>query len=277
MTSIADAVAGTLASVNSNIRQPKDRYTGADGLLHCSKCHKPIECIIRIFGETQTVRCVCDCIKAELDAEEERKRLEDIERLRRICFRGSALSECTFAADDRRDPRTSMVAERYAAQFDDFRRDGKGLLLCGKSGSGKTYAASCIANYLVERGYRVLVTTFIEIANELQGMHDGRQTYIDSFRAYDLLVLDDLGAERGTEYMQEQVFSVINSRCCERLPFIVTTNISIAEFSKPDSNAKKRIYERILERCFPLDVNAVERRKDNLRRDFPDMAAKLGL
>jgi DNA replication protein DnaC len=183
----------------------------------------------------------------------------------------------TFAKDDRQNERLSNAMRRYVDGFEDFRRDGKGLLLYGRNGTGKTFYASCIANALLDAGRRVLVTNFARLSNQIQGMFEGKQEYIDSLNRYSLLVLDDLGAERQSEYMQEQVFNIVNARYCSGLPFIVTTNLTIEEISKPQDAGRARIYNRILERCYPIEVNGIDRRKAKLKSDFPDMGAKLGL
>jgi DNA replication protein DnaC len=69
---------------------------------------------------------------------------------------------------------------------------------------------------------------------------------------YDLLILDDLGAERGTEYALEQVFAVIDARYRSRKPLVVTTNLTLDALKHPDDLAHARIYDRILEICAPI-------------------------
>lgn len=264
---------------NANVRAPttKSEYLADDGLLHCSECDEAVQCRIEVFGEEKVVRCICGCIKAEMEAEKERERLEKIERNRRECFEGSDMIYWTFSQDDLQTPKLSSAMKRYADGFAEFRETGKGLLLYGTNGTGKTFYASCIANALIDSGYRVLVTNFARLSNQLQGMYEGKQEFIDNLNTYSLLVLDDLGAERQSEYMQEQVFNIVNARYCSGLPFIVTTNLTIDDIAKPQDAGRARIYNRILERCFPVKVSEIDRRKARLKSDFPDMGAKLGL
>lgn len=94
---------------------------------------------------------------------------------------------------------------------------------------GKTYAACEVANALIDKGYPVLVTNFARITNTIQGMYEGKQDYIDSLNEFQLLVIDDLGAERESAYMQEMVYNIIDSRYRAGLPMIYTTNISIEQ------------------------------------------------
>lgn len=277
MTQLDNLVSNIIQKADARAPTPRAEYLGDDGLLHCSECGKAVQCRINVFGAERIVRCICDCIKAEMEAEKEKERQEMIERNRRDCFEGSAMIGSTFGNDDMKQPKLSNAMRRYAAGFEDFRKDGKGLLLHGANGTGKTFYASCIANYLIDSGRKVLVTNFARLVNQLQGMYEGKQEYIDSLSKYSLLVLDDLGAERQSEYMQEQVFNIVNARYCSGLPFIVTTNLTMDEIIKPQDTGRARIYNRILERCYPIEVNGVDRRKSRLKSDYPDMGAKLGL
>lgn len=277
MTQLNDLVANIIQKADARAPTPRAEYLADDGLLHCSECGEAVQCRINIFGEDKTVRCICACVKAEMAAEKERERQEMIERNRHDCFEGSDMIRWTFDADDLKQPKLSNAMKRYADGFDEFREAGKGLLLHGANGTGKTFYASCIANALIDTGRRVLVTNFARLSNQLQGMYEGKQSYIDSLSKYSLLVLDDLGAERQSEYMQEQVFNIVNARYCSGLPFIVTTNLTIEEISKPQDSGRARIYNRILERCYPIEVNGIDRRKARFKSDFPEMGVKLGL
>ena len=69
---------------------------------------------------------------------------------------------------------------------------------------------------------------------------------------YPLLILDDFGMERGTEYGLEQVYSVIDSRYRSRRPQIVTTNLALQQIQNPPDTAHARICDRLLEMCAPV-------------------------
>lgn len=252
-----------------------------DGLLYCGKCHTPKQCVVEMpFGKVKP-NILCKCEEEKINAaEEERKRREFDERvirLRKQAFPEREMSTWTFARDDMTNGKLSKAMINYVDKFDSFRKNGKGLILYGKVGTGKTFAACEVANALIDRGYSCFVTNLSRIVNTMQGMYDGKQDYLDSLNAYTLLVIDDLGAERGTEYMQEMVFNIIDSRYRSGLPMIITSNLTIDELKNPKDQMSQRIYDRVLERCFPIEVNGASRRRQIIRDEYAGMKEMLGL
>lgn len=264
-------------SINSKIQKTENEYIGENGLLHCAVCKKQTQTIVKALGMKKLVRCICDCRKREIELQEKRKKLEEIERQRSICFSETNMAKWTFQNDDGKNEKLTEAMKNYVKNFTEFKKDGKGLLLYGTVGTGKTYLAACIANSLIDEGYKVCMTNFARITNVIQGMFDGRQEYIDSLNRYSLLILDDLGAERKSEFMQEMVFNIIDARYRAGLPLIVTTNLTMEEIKKPQEVGYSRIYDRILERCFPVEVSGSSRRRQNVRDSYFDTKKILGL
>lgn len=146
----------------------------------------------------------------------------------------------------------------------DALKSNTGLLLFGDVGTGKSFFAGCIANALLERDVPVLMTNFPAILARLTGVFgEDRSAFLGSLDEYDLLILDDLGVERGSEYAMEQMFSVVDARYRSRKPMIVTTNLKLDELKHPADLAHARIYERILERCAPILFDGKNFRKEN--------------
>ena len=265
--------------ISESIPKSESEYIGEDGLLHCSVCHKRTERLVSIpsLGLDRKVRCICGCRQKELDAHKERERQEELERQRRICFAETNMASWTFKNDDGKNPKLSAAMQNYVKNFTDFRKDGKGLLLYGTVGTGKTYFAACIANSLIDQGFSVKMTNFARLINLIQGMFDGKQEFIDSLNRYSLLIIDDLGTERKSEFMQEMVWNIIDARYRSGLPFIITTNLTADEIKKPQDLGYSRIYDRILERCFPVEVTGTSRRREKVKESFFDVKEKLGL
>ncbi len=84
------------------------------------------------------------------------------------------------------------------------------------------------------------------------GMYsEERYKYIASFSSFELLIIDDLGIERNTEYALEQVYAVIDERYKSKKPLIITTNLTISQIRNAADVVHARIYSRVLELCTP--------------------------
>lgn len=248
-------------------------YT-VDGLLYCGKCNTPKQGRYNspFWPDTHIISIPCKCEQEKADAKraerEERERRYERERRRRAGFLDRELQKCCFENDDGKNEKVMGIAKNYVRDFEHMKSNSKGLLFYGTVGTGKTFVAACIANALFDLGYRCLVTNFTRLINELSGMFEGKQRYLDSLNAYDLLVIDDLGVERNTEYMSETVTNIIDARYRSGLPLIVTTNLTSEELKTPPDIRKDRIYSRVLEMCIPVEVAGQDRRKLKAIQDY---------
>ena len=151
-----------------------------------------------------------------------------------------------------------------------------GLLLWGSVGTGKSFLAGCIANALMEREVPVRMTNFARIMNELNSSFSGRNDIVDKLCRYPLLIIDDFGMERGTEYALEQVYNIVDSRYRSQKPLIVTTNLTLDEIRHPQDTAHARIYDRILEMCVPISCIGASLRKENAQKKLEYMKMLIG-
>ena len=236
-------------------------------ILYCEVCGEPLEKMIEggpVFGMDRFHRqCLCERTKAEKE-ERERKLLEHAEtvsRNRMICFSDRRMYDWTFANDDGTVPAMEL-ARGYTSSFGEMMRENAGLLLWGGVGTGKTYIAASIANELIEQEYTVKMTNFATIINDLFSCGD-KNEYVDALMRYSLLIIDDLGAERSTEYALENVYYVIDRRYRAGKPLIVTSNLYLDAIRNEVSIEKKRIYDRVLEMCVPVQVAGESKRAAN--------------
>lgn len=281
VNAFSKAIGDIIANAESKAQFTENDYKGEDGLIYCGTCHTKKQTRVTLFGRERVVPCLCKCGKERCDNErreretaERRRRIDD---LRKMGFPKSDFERWTFENDDGANEKITEAMRRYVENFPEMRKTGKGLLLYGDVGTGKTFYAACVANALIEKEYPVLMTNFTHIVSAMQESFESAQRYMNRLNDAPLLILDDLGVERNTEYMQEQVYNIIDSRYRSGKPMIITTNLTIEEIKTPANMERKRIYDRILERCFPIAVTGKSRRRQNIRNEYGDMKEMLGL
>ena len=219
-------------------------YTGEDGLLYCGSCRQPKEAYFpegkTFFGRDRHPK-ECDGQRNRRETLEashrEHKHQEEVERLKRTGFTDPAMREWTFENDNGKCPQMHK-AYSYVEQWERVSTGNYGLILWGNVGTGKSYFAGCIANALMEKEVSVCMTNFALILNDLAASYKDRNEYIARLCSFPLLILDDFGMERGTEYGLEQVYNVVDSRYRSRKPLIVTTNLTLEEFQKSQSTGE---------------------------------------
>lgn len=256
-------------------------YLANDGLLHCAKCGGKLQTRVEFMGRERVVHCICQCQAEEMEQQKNAAKIEArkkrIAELRARGYRQDHIKHMTFKNDNGNNPKIMQVMQNYVDNFDKFKAEGKGLLLYGGVGTGKTYAAGCVCNALEEKQIAAYMTDFRKISNMLLNTFNSKQDIMDDLNRFDLLVFDDLGAERKTEYMQEVVYSVIDARYIAGLPFIVTTNLTLEEIKAPKTIEEARCYDRILERCHPVEVTGASQRRLKIRSDYAETKKILGL
>ena len=257
-----------------NDMQPGD-YIGADGLIYCGVCHEPKQKRFEdgiLAGQTHHAMCKCERerYEKELASRQAEEKARHVEELRRNCFLSRSMRDWTFARDNGQNPQMS-VAKTYVQNWAQMKEKNIGLLLWGDVGSGKSYLAGAIANALIDQEIAVRMTNFSAIMNDLSGTFEGRNQYLDRLCSFPLLILDDFGMERGTEYGLEQVYSVIDGRYRSEKPLIVTTNLTLAEMRNASDTAHRRIYDRVLDMCVPIICRGESFRKRAAEEKYEEM------
>lgn len=256
---------------DANERQNGDYINEADGLLYCGKCHTPKQCVITVSGIERVVFCLCKCRGQGRELARKRAEDERIEANRKVCFGGSSLIRSTFEQDDGSNKTLMQVCHAYS---DKFSLSSRWLLLYGDCGTGKSFAAACICNSLISRGYSARFVTISEIEKELFSA-ENKAHILSELNRLDLLCIDDFGAERGTEYMQQIVFDLVDSRSKSGKPCVITTNLAPQDFSAPKSFEAKRIYSRLLEKAISFEVKGSDRRLATFRENNKARLAEL--
>lgn len=185
---------------------------------------------------------MCSCQRAAFEQEEtERKQrdfLNTVSRLKASGLQDKSLYDYNFANDKGINPEIKY-AHTYVDKWQEMNKMSVGLLLWGSVGTGKSFIAGCIANALLEQGVPVLITNFPKILNELTGLYSGdRNIFINSLNQYSLLIIDDLGVERNSEFAVEQIFNIVDSRYRSKKPFVITTNLTLDELKHPSDMSR---------------------------------------
>lgn len=251
------------AFVFTDVKVNADDYIDEnDGLIHCGKCGEPKQqtaptpLIREVVGPLLRRSCKCDREAEEFrernDKEKRAKeRLEDAIRRGDIANRGYLYY--TFERDKTPDSDISKKARKYADNFSDMYQKNIGLMLYGDNDAAKTFYACCIANAVFKAGYSVLVDTYGNLCNLVQDFNK-RDSVLYAVRNYALVVFDEYGAERGSEYVQDGAYSLINERIVSKKPMIITTNMRPGIVTPDMSEQTKRIISRLDEAVTPLEV-----------------------
>lgn len=148
--------------------------------------------------------------------------------------------------------------------------ENQGLIFHGPVGTGKSFTSACIANELLDSSTSVIMTSFVKILQNIQKQDEAE--YIAMLNSAKLLILDDLGTERNTDYALEKVYNIIDSRSRVSKPMVLTTNLSLDEMMDATDIRYKRIYDRILETCYPVEISGDSFRMQSAAQRFDRMA-----
>ena len=277
-------MAGVIQKAFEN--QPKDDsdyINPDDGLLYCGRCRTRKQYLLQMptkEGEEKVfhkVPVVCDCRKKEMEEEErrrkEREEMEIVQKLRSKSLMDDKFRDQTFDTfrTTKDNERALKLCRRYADGFDQMLEKNQGLLFWGDVGTGKTFSAACIANALLERRIPVVMTSFVKLLESVQGFKEDEEKLMSQLNRAKLLIIDDLGAERGTDFALEKVYNIIDSRYRARLPMILTTNLDLEDMKRVTDIRYSRIYDRIFEVCYPVKFTGPSFRKVEANRRFKEM------
>jgi DNA replication protein DnaC len=116
------------------------------------------------------------------------------------------------------------VARRFAEQFPTQYDHGTGLLLAGDLGTGKTHLAVATLTEIIRMGRTGAFIAVTELLAAMKRGYSGEVTDTNALSKVDLLVLDDVGATRGTEWEVAALADLLGTRYDDQLPTIITTN-----------------------------------------------------
>ena len=267
-------------------------YEGENGVLICGKCGEPRQRFMLFDDPTDDdpehkselkVVTMCRCEREEEEREKRKeeaaKDMEKIQRLRNASLLDEKLRGATFGAFKvtKYNERNLKLCRRYAMKFDQMVEKDQGLIFWGSVGTGKSFAAACIANYLLDRKVPVVMTSFVKLLEVFQSGRDEETSILNRLGYAKLVIFDDLGAERGTDYALEKVYNIVDSRYRKSLPMILTTNLTIEDMKSEVDMRYRRIYDRVFETCYPMQFTGPSWRMKEASRRYKDMEELLGV
>lgn len=257
-------------------------YIGENGLIYCGKCNTHKERIIDLPeslygpGQKRKVHCMCKC---EQEAQERQKKKEQYEeemarirQMRDASLMDSKYREATFFNYRifEQNRKAFRIARKYTDQFPEMLEKNQGIIFYGPVGTGKSFTSACIANDLLDKKVSVIMTSFVKILQNIQTQDEA--AYISMLNSAKLLILDDLGTERNTDYALEKVYNIIDSRSRASKPMVLTTNLTLSEMLEAEDIRYKRIYDRIFETCFPVEMPGESFRRKEAEQRFDTMS-----
>lgn len=165
------------------------------------------------------------------------------------------------------DPTAVAVVRDYINDLDRNLKTGRGLWFMGPNGTGKTSLAMLLAKCALEQGHSAAIYSLPRLLAEIRETYDrdGGPSYIgmlERLGAVDLLHIDDVGVEKTSEWVLEQLYSIVNARYEDERAITITTNLAPDEL---EQQIGTRTVSRLVEMC-----------GDPLSLDGPDMRISAG-
>lgn len=155
----------------------------------------------------------------------------------------------TFKAENDAQRRALDLATQFAHGFDDAIKTGRSALFVGKPGTGKTHLAVGIGMHLLRQGRPVLFTTVMRAIRRVKDTWHRESTETESQAVAalvfpDLLILDEVGVQFGSEFEKNLLFDVLNERYEKRRPTLLLSNLPLEEVR---AYLGERVFDRLRE------------------------------
>lgn len=221
----------------------------------------------------------CNCIKAqeywnkqdkiEYEKQKKSRYREIINRIYKQSYMEKNLQSKNFE-NFRINPNNKeaiKVAKDYTEKCIKNNEDN-GLIITGMSGQGKTHLASAIANKLIEQNKIVLMgrlTTLLDMIKEtFRDNTKSENELIELYSNVDLIIIDDLGTEKISNWVLEKLYTIIQNRCEKGLPIVITTRFNkkglIERFEKSqDKDLANATIEKLYQMCYGITLKSAKK------------------
>lgn len=222
----------------------------------CEFCNKKIkENKVTILGKEMSFKIMCECIRTKLknkdELEKKRCKLGKLSRLYKQSRLGKRFENSNFNRIKITEHNNKCVnsLKYFAENFKSMKNES--FILFSHPGTGKTLFVSAVVNYLISNMTTAIFVTVPDLLSQIRASYNKEYGYTENnilsgLLECDLLVLDDMGSEKGSDWASEKLFQIINSRYNNMKSIIFTTNCNNELLRNKVGN---RIFSRIMEMC----------------------------
>lgn len=239
--------------------------TKANSSIECSICGVEVPALeIKIPGLelSRWVQPKCKCEVEAFDAEQlkfqKQGEEQEIRKLFSISNLGERLSNVNFESFQQRagSEFAYKATKNYASAFNS--KNPTALILWGEPGNGKSLLAACANNYIQQSGHTTVFVSMPDLLTKIKqsfnkSNNDSEEQILKALDMCDLLVIDDLGAEKTSDWVEETIFKIIDNRYRKKKPIFITSNIEPRMLSQKIGS---RSTDRILEMCIEIKNEA---------------------
>lgn len=269
--------------LQKNAPKSTDSHSDSNG-RNCEICGRFIPVMqLEILGRLRVVQPCCKCEADQhtkaIEEAEERLKQDRISQLFPLARMGSRFESCTLDMFKSRvgSEKVLELSKRYISGF--VKWGETSLYIWGKPGNGKSHLAAAISHEIMNQNNTVVFQSVPELLGRIRNTFNSQSRETESqimsaLMKCHLLVMDDIGSEKVTDWVSEVLFKIIDGRYQAKKPILFTSNLKITELADRFENVQgTRIADRILEMAIPVEnkstsyrMEIAEKRVEAIRR-----------
>lgn len=237
-----------------------------ENCIHCGVLVPPLE--VEVLGRNRWVQPVCQCVsdkvREDVKKAENMQREREVRELFSISNIGERFENVNFENFITRPgaEKSLTIARHYTEHFDEFGLES--ILLWGIPGNGKSHLAAAIHNELIKKDKVVVFISMPELLEKIKATFnkqskESESQILKALNLCDLLIIDDIGAEKTSDWVQEIIFKIIDSRYRRKRPILATSNLEPKLLSE---RIGARAYDRLVEMSQPIENTATSYRRE---------------